>query len=111
MESANGEVRNYFIKIGHTLQRVSAKEIKWIKSEGNYCIIHTTSKKFVVKISLARLKEKLPHYFLQVHRSFIIQLDLIENIDLSAGIIHLQGEEIPIGRRFKDQLMEHLTLL
>jgi DNA-binding LytR/AlgR family response regulator len=41
--------------------------------------------------------------FVQVHKSFVVALNAIDYIN--SDIIHIQSNEIPISRTFRDELM------
>lgn len=103
---------SFFVKSGHMLHRVNFNQIQWVHSDGNYCTIHTADKKFAVKISLTKLKQRLPmSHFVQIHRSYIVQTDLITNIDLTTLEVYLGEEILPLGRTYKDDLIQQLNLL
>lgn len=102
----------FFVKNGHTLQRVHVKDICWIHSEGNYCTLTTPEKKFVIKISLAKLQQRLPaKLFTQIHRSYIVQTELISRIDIGTNEVFIGSQALPLGRRFKSELIGRLNLL
>lgn len=96
-----------FVRSNSILIKLNQEDIHFISADGNYCIINTLSgKKHAVKISLTAFAEKLnPVNFAQVHRGYIVQLDLINSIDTVGGVIDVNGEEIPLGRKFKDNLL------
>ena len=104
--------KSFFVKSGHMLHRVNFIEIRWIHSDGNYCTIHTKEKKYAVKISLTKLKQRLPmSHFSQIHRSYIVQTDLITNIDLTSLEVYLDDLALPFGRTYKEALIQQLNLL
>ncbi len=101
-----------FVKSGSELHRLFLHEINWISSDGNYCHIHTGERKFVLKVSLTRLRQKLPAaHFVQVHRSHLVRVGAIDFINLSANSITVGGNALPIGRMFRDSLLSQLELL
>lgn len=101
-----------FIKKGNTLHQVKLNEVLFLSSEGNYVTLNTQQGKFVIKISLKRIRTFFPgNRFVQIHRSFIVQLRYIEKIDLSTNELFLQGQVLPLGRKFKSQLLDQLNLI
>ena len=102
-----------FIRDGAILRRVDVKQILWVHSDGNYITIHTPQQKFVLKMSLKKVCEKLPtETFVRVHRSFVVQTNLIEKIDFQENKVHIGGGEIfPLGRGYKAELMGQIDLL
>lgn len=103
---------SFFVKNGHILQRVNIFDICWIHSEGNYCTINTPNKKHVVKMSLTKIRQRLPVTgFIQIHRSYIVQTGLITHIDLSSNEVFLDNASLPMGRKYKEGLLKCLNML
>ena len=101
-----------FIKVNQLLQKVEIGNITHIKSEGNYCMIFTTEKKYAIKISMIRLYNNLSGKgFIQAHKSFLVPLNKIDNIDISSNEVLLGGLRIPLGRKYKQELLTCLNLL
>ena len=102
-----------FIKDGAILKRIEIDRIQWVHSDGNYITIHTLDQKFMLKMSLKKVCERLPsEMFVRVHRSYVVQTYLIERIDFQENEIHLKGSNVlPLGRGYKNELMEKINLL
>lgn len=101
-----------FIKVNQLLQKVKIANITHIRSEGNYCMIFTPEKKYVIKISMIRLYHSLlGKGFIQAHKSFLVQLNKIDNIDISSNEVFIGELRIPLGRKYKQELLAYLNLL
>jgi len=101
-----------FIKVNQLLQRVNINDISHVKSEGNYCLIFTHEKKYAIKLSMVRLYKILADKgFLQVHKSYLAKLNKIDNIDISGNEVILGNIRIPLGRKYKQELLTYLNLL
>ena len=74
-----------FIRSGQNLQRVFIKEILWIQSEGNYCIVYTQEKKFK---NVSILKDKAKVYSLPNNNYQLKTLN-------PSSIVYLDPEIIP----------------
>ena len=99
----------FYIKQSRKVHKVSVYEISWLHSEGNYCMIYTKDKRFVVKTSMVRLKKRLPDdLYIQIHRGYIVRLDDIENIDLARKIIVVGDNELPIGKKYRSDLIDKI---
>jgi len=98
---------NIFVRSNSVLVKVNQQDIHFINAEGNYCIVNTISgKKYAVKISLTSFMEQLNHEdFAQVHRGYIVQLNLIDSVDTVNSMLSVNGLDIPIGRKFRDLLL------
>lgn len=104
-----GEVwlkKSFFIKRNNLLQKVKIEDIHYIQSDGNYCDI-ITNKKFAVKTSLVQLLRRLPaNQFVRIHKSYIIQADLIENIDMTSNEVYIGGATIPLGPKYREDILK-----
>lgn len=101
-----------FIKVNQLLQKVNIIDITHVRSEGNYCLIFTPDKKYAIKMSMVRLYGNLEDKgFIQVHKSYLAQLNRIDNIDISSNEVLIDGLRIPLGRKYKQELLTHLNLL
>ena len=98
---------NIFVRSNSVLVKIDQQEIHFINAEGNYCIVNTVEgKKYAVKISLTSFMDQLsPDDFAQVHRGYIVQLNLITTVDTVNSMLSVGGLEIPIGRKFRDGLL------
>jgi DNA-binding LytR/AlgR family response regulator len=79
-----------------------------------YCLLHVASGHcHSVRTPLAQLLRHLePAGFVQVHRSWLVQLSHIETVDSSTGIIRLPAKmEVPLGRAYRGELLNRLQLL
>lgn len=102
----------FFVKQNNLLRKVPIKAVLWIKTEGNYSIIHTTSKKYILKLSLKKVLEQLPKdYFIQIQRAYIVALPKIEDIDISRNEVIINKERLPLGRNYRDALFSCLQIL
>jgi DNA-binding LytR/AlgR family response regulator len=81
---------------------INPNEIVYIESDRSYIEINTTSEKIVQRKSLANLEKELPEFFTRVHRSYIINVNYIE--EKTASVVIVNGCEIPISRNCKENL-------
>lgn len=89
------------------LIKVPFDKIIKIEIEGNYSYVYTdANKKFILKMSLKKLLEKLDeNVFQRCHRSTVINLDCISSFDVTNSKIELRnGEWIDIGSKFKNTI-------
>ncbi|MFN6378627.1 MAG: LytR/AlgR family response regulator transcription factor [Flavobacteriales bacterium] len=93
------------VKIDGVPHRINSSEIEFIEGVGNYVRIHLKEKRFLTQGPLIFwLDKQLPiEQFCRIHRSFIINLEMIEEIRSSA-LIMKSGTHIPIGRQYKELL-------
>ncbi len=101
-----------FIKDGSSLTKVMLTEIMLIEAYDKYCYIHTPHKKFMLKERLKNIAEHLPdQLFIQVHRSFIINLEAIDSIRLAQNKLTIGGKDIGIGKTYKQAFLSKINTL
>lgn len=98
-------VKHVYIRCSHDLVKVKSEEIIFITSDSDYTEVITTSQKYLTLDSLKEWTAKLDQDFIQVHKSFIINVNHLQKI--SHNKVHLTKDHIvPIGRVFKKGFME-----
>ena len=103
---------SFFIKKGKVLHQVKVRDVLFLSSDGNYVTLHTEKNKYVIKISLKRITAHFPkHWFVQIHRSYVVQLGCIEKIDLSLNELVVGEYTLTIGRKYKSILLDQLNLI
>lgn len=79
------------------------KNILYIHAEGNYCTIYTTENKIVVRSSLKKINELLASVFVQSHKAYIVNSELI--VTIKENEVQLSdGSLVPLSRHFKENL-------
>jgi len=97
-----------YLKAENKMQKLILNEILVIESIGHYVKIRTSSKQYVIHQSITELETRLASLnFIRIHRSFIISLDHIEAYTTNS--IDLKSETVPIGRSYKEAVMEVLN--
>lgn len=72
---------NLWVPCRDGLQRVSCREIDWIRAEGDYVRVHSESRQWLVNMTMGRIWARLDErMFLQLHRSAIVRRDFIERL-------------------------------
>lgn len=100
-----------YVKVDGRLVRLDLKDVLYVESLGDYVVFHTEKKdKFIVHSTLKNIDEKITDpKFLKVHRSFIVNLTKI--IDIQETNLIVKDKVIPISRAHKPALMNHIKLL
>ena len=92
--------RNYiFVKTEYRMQRVDFKDILYIEGLKEYLLIYTPQGKIITLQSFIKMEEMLSSdNFVRVHKSYIVALDKIENIEHNR--IKIKEKLIPIGESY-----------
>lgn len=85
-----------FVKTDSRLIKVKLDDILLIEGVKDYIAIHTTQDKLITLQSLRSMEDSLPsQQFMRIHKSFIIALNKIDNIERNR--VFVKQEVIPIG--------------
>lgn len=99
-----------FVKDGRRFIRVALQDIQWIEAQGDYMLIHTDGDRFMVNTTMKELEEKLPaDQFLRVHRSHIVRIDKVKDIEDTTLVI--DGKMLPIGPSYQEDLIDRIRTL
>ncbi|MCR4032160.1 MULTISPECIES: LytR/AlgR family response regulator transcription factor [Flavobacterium] len=97
-----------FIKVDKKNKKLKFEEILFIESMENYVLIHTVVSKEMVYCTLKMMSDNLPAaIFLQVHRSFIVNISQVQSIE--GNSLEIKKHKIPISRSLKDEVYNKLT--
>lgn len=108
-QSANNgtERPGLFFNVSKKKVKVYIDEILYIESLKEYIRITTRSKSILTKFQLGQIEEMLARNgFLRVHRSFLVSKDKIDAF--TATEVEVNGQQIPIGRSYKETVMAEL---
>ena len=99
-----------YVSVDRRLVKINIPDIFFIEAKGDYISIKTAQKNYIVHSTLKKIEDKLPSsLFLRIHRSFII--NITEIIDIEDNSVLIQKSVIPISRSNKSELMKRLNLL
>ena len=97
----------FFVKSSGQQHKINFDEILYIESIKDYVNIKTDNQEYIVLDTLKSLENQLPENFARVHKSFIINLDKIEKIDVRNVFLN-SGKELPIGETYKSEFFQKL---
>lgn len=101
--------QNIFIKHNGIHIRLAVDDIFVIRAHDNDITLNTNLRSYKTHLRLKDIYEMLPlNDFMQVHRSFIVQLAKIDKVD--GEIIEINGRTIPVSRTYLGELYERLKI-
>lgn len=105
------EKPNYiFVKSDGRLVRIMIEEILFIENVGDYVKVVTSNGSYVTYNTMRAVDSKLSDYdFYKVHRSFIVNLSKV--VDIEDNSLVIGSTVIPISRSNRQGLMDRLNLL
>ncbi|WP_179352109.1 LytR/AlgR family response regulator transcription factor [Winogradskyella vidalii] len=108
VESSSGN--DLYVNIDRRLIKIDIPSVYLVEAKGDYIQIKTEDKNYTVHSTLKKIEEKLPDdLFLKIHRSYIINVDKI--IDIEDNSVLIKKDVIPVSRSNRPELMKRLNLL
>lgn len=104
------EAGSLFVKTDYRYIRVSLADIRYIKGYGEYLQIYVSGKTapLVTLSSFASIRERLTDNFLQIHRSYIINMNQVELIERNRVVMDAETY-IPVGDSYKAVFLQYLS--
>lgn len=102
-----------FLKKNNMHEKVLISDILFIKSEGNYCATSVANgEKYINRISLLEIAKLLNSSdFKKSHRSYLVNINKIDSINLSQSIIRIGDTSIPISRNAKSYFLNSYKVI
>lgn len=100
---------SFFVKDKSLYYKVKFEEVLFIKSEHVYVELYTTTgKKYLIRSTMNDFVKSLPTYFFRTHRSYTVNLNHLEAIN--SRYVLIREEEIPIGKNYREELMQQVNI-
>lgn len=102
------KVKNHIlIKSGTQLHQIKINDILYIKGTGNYVTFFIENQKIMALLTMDKLLNMLPSKnFFRIHKSYIVNADLIEIIEKDQ--IKIKGKVLPIGNKYKERFFSYI---
>jgi DNA-binding LytR/AlgR family response regulator len=110
VSTTNGSDHIY-IKADGKLIRLNNDAILYIESMGDYVkFVTVDNKKYITHNTIKNLEEKVSkQHFLKVHRSYIVNLHKID--DMRENLLFIKGNEIPVSKANKQDVLMRLNII
>ncbi|MCQ9640155.1 LytTR family DNA-binding domain-containing protein [Chryseobacterium sp. WG14] len=96
-------------KSNYIMNKVLLEDIKWIQGFGEYIILITHLKKYMILERMSNFEEKFQNLgFIRIHKSYIVLSSHISSYD-TANVYLKDGEKLPLGRTYKNSLKAYLN--
>ena len=98
------------VKSDNLLVNLDFKNINYFEAYGDYIKVYTTNKMYITYNTMKNVETSLPeNQFFRIHRSYIVRLDKIENIEQLS--LEIDGKALPIGKSYKAMLIQKMGQL
>jgi DNA-binding LytR/AlgR family response regulator len=110
LNSNDSSVKEIYVNIDKRLIKIDTSSINFIQANGDYILIRTEATNYTVHTTLKKIEDKLPKTsFLKIHRSYIINVNKI--IDIQDSTVLIGKDLIPVSKNNRPILMESLNLV
>jgi len=101
------------VRTGTKIKIIYISEIQYLEAQDDYVMIYTAEGKFLKQNTMKYFEQHLPpKFFVRVHRSYIIRLDFVEQIELyekDSYMIRLKNQQtIPVSKSGYNRLRVNL---
>lgn len=99
-------VQDYlFVKTNLKLEKIRFNDMRFIEGVENYVAIYTSDGKIITHTTLRTILQKLPpERFVQVHKSYLVNIDKIDSIE--GNLLGIGKNKIPLSRTYKEAALE-----
>lgn len=99
-----------FIKTDYRVVKIAISDIRYVEGMSEYLKIHLDSqpKPVVTLLSMKKMEEYLPSHFMRIHRSYIINLKKIQEVNKNRVIMDADTY-LPISDNYKEAFNNYLN--
>lgn len=96
-----------YLKSDYKYIRVVCDDILYIEGQNEYLKVHSrTADPFLTHMTFRQILELLPDHFLQIHRSYIANMDHVASAERSAVVMD-NGKSLPVSESRRPELLEY----
>ena len=98
-----------FLKTDYRIVKVNISDIRYIEGMSEYLKVwlDTDAKPIITLLSMKKMEERLPANFMRIHRSYIVNLNKIEEVNKNRVILD-KDTYLPIGDLYKEAFQAYL---
>ena len=99
-----------FIKTDYKVVKIAISDIRYVEAMSEYLKIYLDRqpKPIITLLSMKKMEERLPDYFMRIHRSYIINLKQIQEVNKNRVIMDSETY-LPIGDNYKEAFNDYLN--
>ena len=103
------EGQDIFLKTDYRIVKVSIPDIRYVEAMSEYLKVWVEGmpKPIITLLSMKKMEERLPDGFMRIHRSYIINLSKIQEVNKNRVIMDAQTF-LPIGDMYKEAFQAYL---
>lgn len=91
--------------------KINFEDIAYVEGLKNYVSIFVADERIITYTSIKALEEKLPSYFMRVHKSYIVSLKKVRAVDGNQILLHNMKAYVPLGETYRNTFFNSLKIL
>ena len=98
-----------FLKTEYRIVKVAISDIRFVEAMSEYLKVYVEgdSKPIITLLSMKKMEERLPDSFMRIHRSYIVNLNKIQEVNKNRIIMDAETY-LPIGDLYKETFQRYL---
>ena len=98
-----------FVKSDYRVIRIEISKIRYVEAMSEYLRIYLEgeAKPVITLLSMKKIEERLPDSFMRIHRSYIVNLDKVQEVNKNRVILD-QDTYLPIGDMYREAFQQYL---
>lgn len=108
-QESQGEADVLFLKTDYRIVKVNIADIRYIEAMSEYLKVWLEGepKPIITLLSLKKMEERLPNHFMRIHRSYIVNLTKIREVNKNRVILDADTY-LPVGDLYKESFQAFL---
>ena len=98
-----------YVKSDYRVLRISISKIRYVEAMSEYLRIYLEgeAKPVITLLSMKKMEERLPDTFMRIHRSYIVNLQKVREVNKNRVILDADTY-LPIGDMYRDTFQQYL---
>jgi len=101
----------FFFKVGNIYKSINVEHITYFHTDQKSTFAKVDQRNFPTAIHLKTLEKEFFPSFLRIHKSYLVNVKMIESINPGEGTIVVNGDTLPIGYMYRKPFLEQLNLV
>ena len=108
----NSQPDTLFVKTDYRMVKISIADIRYIEGMSEYLKIYLEGedKPIITLLSMKKIETRLPENFMRIHRSYIVNLHKIQEVNKNRIIMDAETF-LPIGDMYKESFQQYLDTM
>ncbi len=99
-----------FVRYKEKMIKIMLADILYMEADRNYSHIFTSSREYVLSITLKNIEEKMSmQLFMRIHRSYLINITHVDEV--AENYVMIAQKNVPLGTGMREQLMQRIQTL